>query len=53
MEVKDFELRATSAVLFDVKKYDLTTKSVSDLGFAIYPLCKHWQHRIYLVSGVQ
>lgn len=35
---KNTDLDVSSSVIFDIKRYNFVTKSMTDFGFAIYPL---------------
>ena len=47
------EIYKSSCVIIDINTFDIKTKQIQHYGFAVYPLAKDFQNRIYFVSGVQ
>jgi len=50
--IDQLSMRPNSCAIFDVKQYNLKTGKIANYGFAVYPLIKIWQSRMYMVSGV-
>ncbi len=42
---KNTVLENSSALIFDIKRYNFVTKSTTDFGFAVYPLIFEFQQR--------
>jgi len=40
---KNTALEYSSAIIFDIKRYNFVTKSITDFGFAVYPLIFEFQ----------
>ena len=51
--MNNLALIRSSCILVDIAEYDLETKKYTQFGFALYPLVRLFQGRIYFVSGVQ
>ena len=46
------EVFKSSVILLDINTFDIQTKKINHYGFAVYPLAKDFQNRIYFLSGV-
>ena len=46
------EIYKSSSLIIDINTFDIKTKNVVHFGFAVYPLAKDFQNRIYFLSGV-
>ena len=50
--MNNISLWKSSAIIFDLSCYDLSTKKMERYGFSVYPLIKQFQNRNYFASGV-
>lgn len=51
--MNNISLWKSSAIIFDISSFSITTKKMERFGFAVYPLIKQFQNRNYFVSDVQ
>ena len=50
--LKNVKLSSSSALVFDIKRYNFETKQAGDFGFAVLPVVTDFQNRVYVNSGV-
>ena len=53
ISVQNQEAVPCTAIVFDIKMWDLQSQKISDWGYSIYPMMKEWKERLYLQSGIQ
>ena len=51
--MNNIALWKSSAIIFDISSYSLSTKQMERYGFAVYPLIKSFQTREYFCSGLE
>lgn len=51
--MNNISLWKSSAIVFDISSFSISTKKMERFGFAVYPLIKQFQNRNYFVSDVQ
>ena len=50
--MNNIALWRSSAIIFDIASYSVHTRKMESYGFAVFPLVKQFQTRIYFASGV-
>ena len=45
-------MQRSSILIYDIKAFDLRTRTTTHFGYAVFPLIVTFQSRLYLVSGL-